>query len=378
MIDFKYLKPTTMTLVVYMDGNINLLSAFDLLDVVKVDLKVKNVSKKKKFKIPSCDTFGSIMSLRFYDATRGLIRSIKRKNFRNSITTDISIEGKNLSIKLSADNIHITGAKNKEQGNECAQYIIEKINKIQDELDYINSNHQKRDETVQWLLENTQKTTKGPDEDGDNEPVEIVLDRLQQSKDAVVDKRIARFYLKYYDEFPTHSSLKAALDRFMSIDFIGSRDLKVVHIQNVMLNYNYDLGFNVKRFDLYNYIADNSDYKATYNNLINYMVTVSLEYDKSRTQLPDFIIEREELKKQLEREQKQLKRKKRKSKTTTNKKKKAPCHTFLIYKTGRVTMSSPCEELAHEAYNKFRDTINDLRPYIIQAKVGRYIKFFPG
>lgn len=97
---FESLKITTITLIISLSGYVFLDEAFALLPITRIELPPsKRVTQK--FKIPHCKIPGSILSLRYNGYTKGIIRTVSKKAFKNSITCDISTREKNVSLKLS-------------------------------------------------------------------------------------------------------------------------------------------------------------------------------------------------------------------------------------------------------------------------------------
>ena len=113
-----------------------------------------------------------------------------------------------------------------------------------------------------------------------------------------------------------------------------------------MVNYNYDLGFDIDRWKLYSHINGLNGFSARYENTTDHCVTIQLPYE-----IPDHLLD------------------------VIVKKNKTQKHSFLVYKSGLVTQSGPCEELSREAYNLFNSTIKTLRPYIMKPSLTRLIKY---
>ena len=408
MKEFDELKPTTMTLVCYLSGTIYIVNAFDLLPVVRVELPEEALHKKKKIKIPHHSVPGSFLSVRFFGSCRGIVKSAR--SFKNSITADISVADKNLSIKLSANKIHITGATSESQGYECCNYIIGHLNKIQEELNYITLHPEECEEAISWLMRNScsfnlllikklildkeedgnsnskKEKKKGKDEDKKVESIpkkfefvskhELVnapyLMKLREeyfSRFPHLSTRILDFMLSYYGEFQSYEDFMMALSRYSSIDtVISPQEVKVLHIQKVMVNYNYDLGFKIDRKQLIMHLNMRNDpeFKAYYNNVIEHTVTVKMPYNIAENQLPDEIKHMEQERKMLEEDLKKPKKKKKADKPEKpSKKHQKHDSTILFYRTGRVTQSSPCQSIGRVAYNKLKSAIMEIQHEIV-------------
>ena len=154
IIDFEHLKVTTMTVIVKLKGNVIIENVFPLLDITRLDLP-KTRRRTKKFKIPFCNKPGAILSAKFKNITRGIVKSKSKRSFLNSITLDICTSKKNINAKLSGEIIQMCGPDSEELALETANHIIDHLLDIQEELDYINEDPEIRDSSIQWLIDNT-------------------------------------------------------------------------------------------------------------------------------------------------------------------------------------------------------------------------------
>ncbi len=154
IVDFDYLKVTTMTVIVKLIGNTIIENIFPLLNITRLDLP-PTLRSTKKYKIPYCGIPGAILSAKFQNITRGIVKSKSKKSFLNSITIDLCTSKKNINAKLSGGKIHMCGPDSEGLAVETAKHIINHMLKLQEDLDYINSDETARDESVQWLKDNT-------------------------------------------------------------------------------------------------------------------------------------------------------------------------------------------------------------------------------
>jgi hypothetical protein len=150
--DFSELNVSTMVLIARYEGCIELEPIFVLLPVTYIELPPRK-RKTKKIKIPHCKIPGSILSLRFAGFTRGIFRTVSKTHFRNSITLDISVKEKNLSIKLSKSSVHIAGAKSVDMAKEAFDYLFGHIQEIQNYIEQIQSDLEESKKCVNWILE---------------------------------------------------------------------------------------------------------------------------------------------------------------------------------------------------------------------------------
>jgi hypothetical protein len=173
-----------MTVVVEINGEVIKENVFPLLPVTRLEID-DSYKAPKKYKIPwpGKESAGCIFSCGFLGITRGLIKSNKKKSFRNSVGIDICTSTKNVAAKLSRDKIHMCGPNSTELALETAQYIVNHLLDIQKELDYISAHLHDRDEVIKWLI----KETKGERFVINEETQEIIkLEEGEYIKGAVV------------------------------------------------------------------------------------------------------------------------------------------------------------------------------------------------
>lgn len=152
--DFERLKVTTMTVIVKLKGNVIIENIFPLLNITRLNLP-PHLRATKKYKIPYCGIPGALLSAKFQNVTRGIVKSKVKKSFLNSITIDLCTSVKNINAKLSGGKIHMCGPNSEKLAIETANHIIDHVLEIQNDLDYINDNLQERDIAIQWLKDNT-------------------------------------------------------------------------------------------------------------------------------------------------------------------------------------------------------------------------------
>ncbi len=154
IVDFDCLKVTTMTVIVKMIGRVNIEQVFPLLDITRLNLPPTS-RPTKKFKIPYCGIPGAILSAKFQNITRGIVKSKSKRSFLNSITIDICTSKKNINAKLSGEIIQMCGPDSEELARETAQHIIDHLLNLQKELDHINQDTGKKNTSIEWLIENS-------------------------------------------------------------------------------------------------------------------------------------------------------------------------------------------------------------------------------
>lgn len=356
---FKELPITTMTLVIGLDGLVNVDAIFSLLPITRLNLTPPK-RRTQKFKIPFCGIPGAILSMRYRGATRGIVRSNSSDHFKNSITIDLCTKEKNLSIKLSSTGFHICGATSVAQGREGAGYIIDYVLQIQQMIDRINENPERSRQTLEWVKEQikgpvTIQILPNPPPNLDEDPEDMRdmptytakwrhhlndVNTIEGILDQAPDPVIAQFFLRQTGDYRYYEDLEEELEWILTLQSVTSPYLALRGVRKVMVNYNYGLGFPINRLALARQIDGIRGFHARYNNAIEHSVTIELPYQPIQREDEDFL------------------------ETKGRRKNKHPHHTFLVYRSGLVTQSGPDDEMMEEPYNRFIETIQSLRPSI--------------
>ncbi len=263
--DFESFTPTTMVLVYEFDCEINIKKLFPL---IKYDMKN-----------------GPIVSVSF----DGISRGIKKKDFRNSITLYInqSID-KTVSVKISKNKIHICGITNFESAYIIVAYIIDVISKIIREVDEIKK-----------------------------------IPKIKFIKDAYLNDKYD-FVKSYRNEYNNVNYLNF-LYWLYNLEDIVVGNLKIISLKEAMINYNYDIGFPVDRWNLFLLFNDkkHEGFYTYYNNSINYSVIIIY-----KDQFSNF-------------------------------------HTIIVYKSGLVTQSGKKISEIKNLYNKFMSIVYENKNKIL-------------
>lgn len=334
---------TTMTMIISLTGGVNVRDAFQLLQITRIT--ISRMRETSKCKLPHCVIPGSILSVRYKEGVRGIIKN-NSGPFKNAVTVDISTLKKNISLKLSTLSIQMCGASSKEDGIEAATHIINHLKNIQRLM-----NEMKRDiDHTNMILDWISQETKGPEIDVVDvsfEKVGNVLLKIENPrKDNLVikpqklipehfNKKIAMFLLSFSNEFHYHSQFNKKIRFIPKARTLVDENLAIESVDQAMVNNNYKLGFQVDRTALNAFINGKNGFISRYNNALTTCVSIELPYKPLA------------------------------STTIKRKKTKVPHHTFLVYKSGSVTQSGPGGILMENAYYLFIDTIKELMPYII-------------
>ncbi len=349
-ISFKDLKITTCTIVHIIQGTIDIVSAFHLLPITKMNLT--HHRDVIKCKLPLCETKGAILSMRHISMIRGIIRNTNPHFFKNSITLDISTAIKNISLKLSPNTIQLCGASSRENGIEAATYIVDYLKQIKLDIEYIHHHMDEYASCLDWL------------ENAKGEPYyktvyeEFVCDNMilkirHDVEDYLLnfnhiplhlDSQIINFLLSLSADMTYHSDYMNKIKNVLKFKPVYAEDnLSIFKTNEVMVNYNYNLGFRVNRDKLNELIDGKNGLYSHYDNALVNSVTVELPYDT----ILDY--------------------------TAKKLKSKVSHHTFLIYGSGAVTQSGPCSStqpgkcstIMEDAFNIFMSTIMALKEEIM-------------
>ena len=135
--NFSDMKPFTMTCVVQLKGSI--------LDLNSLLLTFPVRSTMIDYSLQP----GSIVSFRYNGYSRGKSGGY----FSNSAIVDVHVREKKtqVSVKISSDNIQMTGCKNLEMGEEVAGYITDAVNGSVEFIKYVRNNISLFNAAVNWL-----------------------------------------------------------------------------------------------------------------------------------------------------------------------------------------------------------------------------------
>jgi len=291
--------------------------------------------KKAKIKLPHLrDKPGAILSCRFQEENRGIIKN-RKKCFKNAVSIDICTRDKNINMKISKDNIHISGASNEEQLQESSSYLFNYIIQIQKTLDILHMEQNKN------ALVIFKELIRGPSikrEETENDDViedkslnhNSVIEWLNRQEENDITK-IVRFLYEKSKDYNYYSALLLELEWIYNSSItkeLYKGELKILNHIILMVNINYSLGFSINRAKLAILLNGQEGFIGSFNNSHEHSIKMKKEY--SRTV--------EELK--------------------LIKKKKIPMHTFTIHRSGQVTQSGPGGSRMREAYILFRRLVN--------------------
>jgi len=104
----------------------------------------------------------------------------------------------------------------------------------------------------------------------------------------------------------------------------NNEELQIATFDNIMINYNYNLGFKLNRIKFRDVFEGKGEFYSRFNNQLNTKVMIEIKCDKP------------------------IKKKGKVSKVT-----------FMVYRTGSVTQTGPTYEDNESAYNKFIQIVKE-------------------
>lgn len=337
-------KITTITMVIDIKNKINIESVAHLIPVHNTEIQIfrskkknTNSKKKKKVKFAHCPA-GTIISLRSKFVNRG--HYFDNKHFKNAITTVISSKIKNISLKLSPNSIHICGANNFDDGVDCAQNLLDQVKHVFEMQIKMKEDFSSE---VSWLKE----FCKGPEtiDTIEREDFKIIRNDRALLKPTVfpehLDSELLGYLLSLQDYNMCYTEYCDKLDLLLErkLGPVFDKAPVIFNSQSVMVNYNYRLGFPVKRLELVRYIDRSCGFVPYFNNDLSNYVTIELPYEVDYgNDEKDEVIKK--------------------------KKSKVDHHTFIIYRSGSVTQSGPEIEVIEEAYYLFWQKIMEIKELI--------------
>lgn len=314
---------TTMVVICGIDSLIDIPKIFLMLPITYVEIP-ESKKKTKTVQLPHLDTPGSILSMRYRGITRGAITKTSTKStkhFKNSITIDMSITDKNVNLRLSTSTIHICGIKNDTQIQETVKLIFEHLNILNTELLYIRENYSDTLKCIRYVKMNLNNSNG-------------ILTIATPSDELKLNLRIFRFLMRNLREYASASVYLEEISYLVTIPSICRGPLTVSKIETSMVNLNYDIGYVINRRELADILKTSyPELIVEYDNTLNHSVKIRIPFE-----IPEGM---------------KIRRKKKKNSN--------PSHTFMIYKSGRVTQSGPCLELMEKIYCRFFEIMEEIR-----------------
>lgn len=407
---FDNLKITTMTLIFNLDCVIDLRTAFLLTPITKIENNETKTKYRTRYKIPHYKE-GSILSMRYRGFTRGILKTLTKRYFKNSVTVDLSLKEKNVNVKMCASKFHMCGAKTMDQGYEGANIMLKNLEYISNIIKRMNENPEIKQKTLNTILskikksgklvwkmnpQNVEKDCEIPNsifmkisndivskmENLEKNPhvIEILVDEYYQkflhsdSENMISDGQDLSLVQRKRESL--HKWLSESLTLFESIeieplqtDEKNSIDMEyyTMILQDIDDKTAYDqmtLRIDIIR-DIESVFTGNLSINGVNKAMVNFNYSLGCkidrhmlkklinEYDGFYAQFDNSIVHYVTIKCPYE------------SPDVKKKKNKVKCHSFLVYKSGLVTQSGPNEDLMKEVYQKFMNIFSEIHDQVV-------------
>lgn len=391
MDDFENLKITTVTVLLKLSGFIVNLPVVNIaLPIVEIPEKYRKKSYVKLSEIPhSKERAGGIVGCVFQDESIGIKRS-RKKVFKNCVTMDMQSKVKNINIKLSKGNIHLVGASSEEDGILSGLNLVNHLNYIQYILTLIQTRSITQFEVAQTLLF-FKKLIKG-------EKIKVILvsekikildtgleilisnyDTYHKlNKNLIIDEvpeyvnqELLKYFILKLGGIEYYEVYLDNIEKIISTPEIISDNLSIVKSKLIMVNFNFKLNFNVDRVSLSKHMR-RLGFFSQFDSSSSYAAAIYLPYFKDKGIQNFDSLDQEEYEYFMDNINKYNSCEENEFELTEDeefedkKKKKIKVKkiTFLVYKSGSVTLSGPGGEIMREAYNKFVAAVESIKKWI--------------
>ena len=379
MAKFEDLKITTMTQVYHLNKEVNLEVAFSVLPIHRIKLPVRK-RDIKRIKIPPCKKMGVLLSIRYRNKIRGIVRSKSNKMFSHSVTIDLSMKDRGICAKLAPKSIHMTGVGSYEMGELGQRKLIDLLVTAQNLLTRIRTDPESSIKTVEWVVHNTMGNLlllPGVRTVARHKKIRFVEScrrleyRVKKPTEIPddIDTELAEFLLRYCSEYRYHSDLRNFYQYLLSLKKVCSPRLAISSINTYMINFNYELGFCIDKRAIAELFDNNDGFYSVFNVAVHSNVTVNLPYHKQ--EVDGKIVYRTI-------DPCDIKSHRRYVKEAAGKAKKRLLNklTWLIYNTGRVTYSGPSLCIMKESHERFISILRgnlDIIKLMTTDKKGRQV-----
>ena len=350
---------------------------------------------------------GDIISVRY----KGKYRGLPGKSFRNAVIIDIVTKRKLLSLKLNSGGLQTCGSLSDGMILEASKYMVDHLNRIQNLLDKIHTNPEVTRRTADWVRQVTRgeefailndtpyvvdlglvkewrkekditktldymNNTMTVQADGtftldlnpSNQTGQISEEQKQQmvtmlnncmitnkivipadyhNPPAGVDKEIALFLIKLSLDFHRYDHYLRHINYILSIREIMKGRISLGQIMKSMVNYNYQLPYNIDRSKLRDQVNGKDQFIALFDPNVDHGVSIIL---------PGIIPEH-------------LRNRIRKRNDDGSVK-------FIVYKKGTITQSGPCEDYCRNAYIRLMRIIYPASDQIANYKKPLQIQYY--
>lgn len=264
---------TTVTVLVYFDGHLDLHRLFWALPIMYLDpLPVKGRAKPKLPHGP----IGSIVAAQFGGYFRGLKKTVSQVAFENTISVDLSLDRKNICAKIYPNKIHLSGIYSDESIELACGQLLAYFKLLENDVKYLSTVDDEMKGKImgwiEWLFK-------------ENRPSRIYENvHLPPEIPEELDQRTSEIMLRNYFDFPTFSDIYLSwIQTLISPDFsLGTRIPSVItSVDKLMSNFKLELGKPIFRAGLAKYLSGLiiPGISVRYDNTVNYAVKLLITDD---------------------------------------------------------------------------------------------------
>lgn len=262
--------PSLRVMVARLSGNVDVESAHHLLPRLLDD--IPDLPRKRNGKVLyPLFPLGTIINLNYGGHVRGISPGEGSEGCFGRSSDCIRMSGvtRNVSIKLSRDNIHITGKISCDETCIVANTLLKHLRRIQSKLSWISTHKDVASSIVEEIL----FQTKGSPVDEESQPRHSIVEPLY-----VPNSVITNFILDMAGDFLHHEDFAAKLWHVLSLDSVISGNIRISAMERYVLNYNYSLGCHIDAHEIVRVFEREHDFLVRFDPSKKKHVTVEFPH----------------------------------------------------------------------------------------------------
>lgn len=351
-VDFENIEPNLTTFVFLLSDSLNLHILFYYLepDILNTCVLTKTAIKSLPILSP-----GSIVSMCYNYGGVPMKKGIDKGGvgMKNAIVLDMSMEGKNVNMKIFTNKINLTGTTNFEVAMKAVEFLLTKIKYFQTCIDSV------RDEkyfdiiddsiiklSKQFIRDKVLRVDIGKEDYviTRTEPSPLFRNRKATLYSSFVyfpenlDTNLGLFIYSIFMKYSYWSEVRNALSFIINEKTrnICDPNISILQIDKALTNYDYYIGFKIDREKFVDVFRQNfKEWTLSFNPSFSADIFITVPYDSEHPSIKNSIIKRKEFK-----------------------------QTLRVRKSGAVTQFGPDGELAKELYDLFTNKIIEFREFI--------------
>jgi hypothetical protein len=271
---------------------------------------------------------GLVIGAKYENYTRGTIKSDK-ESFNHAITFLVSTEIKNVTLRFTRTNFHISGAKSLQDAENAVNILVERF---QDLYNLQNKIINMPIPVKQQILNEICYYSRGHYVYNSETNEKYISTQYRAEWSEYNDYAdVCKYLASFVYDYERHDNFCKFITSIMNLSYQVVAMVQVIELQSSMINIDYNIGFKVDRNALYKYLNGKHMFDVILYKKGN--IGMYLPYER-----PDSFL--------------------------SKKKNKQSRHTFTVTPQGCVKQSSPNIELAEQAHDYFLEHITNIREYI--------------